>query len=55
MAAILYELEHHNQWPHVINRRISISQLLSLRRHSHYDVPFAALEAPIPTMTSFFL
>jgi len=27
-----------NPWPHVANRRISISQLLSLRRHSHYDV-----------------
>jgi len=27
-----------NPWPHVANRRISISQLLSLRRHSHYGV-----------------
>jgi len=25
-------------WPHVANRHISISQLLSLWRHSHYDI-----------------
>jgi len=31
-------LEQCNPWPHVANRRISISQLLSLWRHSHYDV-----------------
>ena len=30
--------ERCNPWPHVANRHISISQLLSLRRHSHYDV-----------------
>jgi len=27
-----------NTWPHVTNRHISISQLLSLWRHSHCDV-----------------
>jgi len=31
------ELERCNPWPHVINRHISISQLLSFWRHSHYD------------------
>jgi len=31
-------LERCNPWPHVANRHISISQLLSLRRHSRYDV-----------------
>jgi len=31
-------LERWNPWPHVPNRHISISQLLSLWRHSHYDV-----------------
>jgi len=30
--------ERCNPWPHVANRHISISQLLSLWRHSHYDV-----------------
>ena len=30
--------EHCNPWPHVANRHISISQLLSLWRHSHCDV-----------------
>jgi len=31
-------LERCNPWPHVFNRHISISQLLSLWRHSRYDV-----------------
>jgi len=31
-------LERCNPWPHVANRRISISQLLSLGRHSHYHI-----------------
>ena len=31
-------LEHCNPWPHVANRHISISQLLSLWHHCHYDV-----------------
>ena len=31
-------LECCNPWPHVANRRTSISQLLSLWRHSYYDV-----------------
>ena len=31
-------LERCNPWPHVGNRHISISQLLSLWRHCHYDV-----------------
>ena len=31
-------LERCNPWPHVANRIISIIQLLSLWRHSHYDV-----------------
>jgi len=31
-------LERCNPWPHVAIRHISISQLLSLWRHSHYDV-----------------
>jgi len=36
--AIYVLLERCNPWPHVANRQISISQLLSLWRHSHYDV-----------------
>jgi len=35
---IYHELERRNPWPHVNNRHISISQLLSLWRHSHYGV-----------------
>ena len=31
-------LKRCNPWPHVANRHISISQLLLLWRHSHYDV-----------------
>jgi len=31
-------LERCNPWPHVANRHISKSQLLSLWRQSHYDV-----------------
>jgi len=31
-------VERCNPWPHVANYHISISQLLSLWRHSHYDV-----------------
>jgi len=31
-------LERCNLWPHVANRHISISQLLSSWRYSHYDV-----------------
>jgi len=31
-------LERYNPWPRVANRHISISQLLSLWRRSHYDV-----------------
>jgi len=31
-------LQRCNPWPHVANRDISISQLLSLWRHCHYDV-----------------
>ena len=34
----LHTLERCNPWPHVANHHISISQLLSLWRHSHYDV-----------------
>ena len=37
-CALSSPLERCNPWPHVANRRISISQLLSLWRHSHYDV-----------------
>ena len=33
-----WELQRCNPWPHVANHRISISQLLSLWRHSHYDI-----------------
>ena len=32
------KLERCNPWPRVANRHISISRLLSLWRHSHYDV-----------------
>jgi len=32
------KLQRCNPWPHVANCHISISQLLSLWRHSHYDV-----------------
>ena len=38
MLCISGRLERCNPWKHVANRRISISQLLSLWRHSHYDV-----------------
>jgi len=31
-------LERCNPWPHAANRHISISQLLSSWRHTHYDV-----------------
>jgi len=31
------QLERCNPWPHVANCHVSISQLLSLWRHSHYD------------------
>ena len=34
----IWTLEQCNPWPHVANRHISISELLSLSRHSHYDV-----------------
>jgi len=34
----VYVVERWNPWPHVANRHISISQLLSLWRHSHYGV-----------------
>jgi len=36
--AYLYILKWWNPWPHVVNRHISTSQLLSFWRHSHYDV-----------------
>jgi len=32
------KLQRCNPWPHVANRHISISQLLSFRCHSHYYV-----------------
>jgi len=35
-------LEHCNPWPHITNRHVPISQLLSLWCHSHYDVISAA-------------
>jgi len=49
-------LERCNPWPHVANRHISISQLLSLWRHSHYDVsrlrrsqpPFSCITTSFP-------
>jgi len=59
-------VERCNPWPHVVNRHISISQLLSLWRHSrydlcarsprsHYDVIFIvtsfAIELATPTVT----
>ena len=37
-TAHLIVLARCNRWPHVVNSHISISQLLSLWRHSHYDV-----------------
>jgi len=37
----MWKLERCNPWPHVANRHIS-SQLLSLWRHSYYDVVRAA-------------
>ena len=59
-------VERCNLWPHVASRHISISQLLSLWRHSHYDViraPYLwrsrtalmALAAPVLIMTSLSL
>jgi len=48
------KLERCNPWPHVANRHISISQLLSLWRHSHYDVICATVLATLVLiMTSF--
>jgi len=37
-VSVLLLLERCNPWPHVANRHIFISQLLSLWRHSHYDI-----------------
>jgi len=37
VSTISEVLERCNPWPHVANRHVSISQLLSLWRHSHYD------------------
>ena len=34
----IWTIEQCNPWPHVANRHISISELLSLWRHSHCDV-----------------
>jgi len=58
-------LEPCNPWPHVANHHISISQQLSLWRHSHYDVTraaraygarkFATRSPAVPIMTSFSL
>ena len=49
------QLERCNPWPHVANRHISISQLLSLIRHSHYDLILIATsfanELATPTAT----
>jgi len=49
------KLERCNPWPHVANCHISISQLLLLWRHSHYDLAPTALAAPVLIMTSFSL
>jgi len=38
VSLVLITLEWCNPWPLVANRHISISQILSLWRHSHYDV-----------------
>jgi len=38
LAVFFNKLERCNPWPHVANRHISISQLLSSWRHSHCDV-----------------
>jgi len=52
-------LERCNPWPHVTNHHISISQLLSLWCHSHYDVSrlrhtaLVAPAVPILIMTSY--
>ena len=47
-------LERCNPWPHVANRHISMSQLLSLWRHSHYDVIFIMTSlAPRPPLRTY--
>jgi len=59
LALLTINIERCNPWPHVTNRHISISQLLSLWRHSHYDVirvcRAIALTAPVLIMTLFSL
>jgi len=45
-ATFQYQLERCNPWPHVANRYVSVSQLLSLWRHSHYDVSLRRLQPP---------
>jgi len=42
------KLQQYNPWPHVANRHTSISQLLSLWRHSHDDVTLARLRRSQP-------
>jgi len=45
---VFHSVERCNPWPHVANRHISISQLLSLWRHFHYDVICEAYGARNP-------
>jgi len=53
-AEVINLLERWNPWPHVANRHVSISQLLSLWRRSHYDVSRSPT-ASVVIITSFSL